>query len=382
MMNEAGGTVVAEYKRYILRKIIFIVVCATVAIVAFGISVGIGARQMEIGRVYELLFNHIMGVTYPVNSTDWVEDAVIWDYRLPRSLFALLAGASLAVAGVAMQSVMNNPLADAYTTGVSSGACFGVAVAIVLGFTLIQNEYSSIAITINAFLFAMIPVAAILAISPRTKSPATLILAGIAIGYIFNAMSTLLLTSTEEETLARIYVWQIGSIDDIIWSNIPIVAVASIIGLFVVGMLSRKLNVLSLGETSAKAMGVNVQTMRYILLLLMAFMVASVISYAGIIGFVGLVSPHIVRILIDSDNRFVVPASAMLGASLLPSDIAERFYTCRCRDILRRSAHLLISVGEEECKYLVIFSHISVPRMNSSTQMVSSQRGRGRSFVI
>ena len=317
MMNEAGGTVVAEYKRYILRKIIFIVVCATVAIVAFGISVGIGARQMEIGRVYELLFNHIMGVTYPVNSTDWVEDAVIWDYRLPRSLFALLAGASLAVAGVAMQSVMNNPLADAYTTGVSSGACFGVAVAIVLGFTLIQNEYSSIAITINAFLFAMIPVAAILAISPRTKSPATLILAGIAIGYIFNAMSTLLLTSTEEETLARIYVWQIGSIDNIIWSNIPIVAVASIIGLFVVGMLSRKLNVLSLGETSAKAMGVNVQTMRYILLLLMAFMVASVISYAGIIGFVGLVSPHIVRILIDSDNRFVVPASAMLGASLL-----------------------------------------------------------------
>lgn len=317
-VQSGEDAVVREYRALIAKKVLFIIVCLIIAIVALGVSISIGAREISFSRVYELLFAHILGTTYEYGSVDWVEDAVVWDYRLPRALFALVAGAALAVAGVAMQSVMNNPLADPYTTGISSGACFGVAIAIILGFTLTQNAYSDFALVVNAFVFSLIPIAMILAVAPRTRSsPATLILAGTAIAYIFNALNTLLMVSTESETLARVYLWQVGSIEGITWDDMPIVLLTSVVGIFIISILSRQLNILSLGESSAKSLGVDVDGLRSILLLVMAFMVAAIVSYAGIIGFIGLVSPHVVRMLIDSDNKYVIPASALFSAALL-----------------------------------------------------------------
>ena len=309
---------VRDYHILLLKKSVFIAVCFAVVVAAVGISLGIGAREMSFTRVYELLFEHILGVEHEFGSVDWVEDAVVWDYRVPRALFAILAGVSLAIAGVAMQSVMNNPLADPYTTGISSGACFGVSVAMILGFTVAGKSYNNIGLVVNSFVFALIPVLMIVAVAPKTRSsPATLILAGTAIAYIFNALNTLMMVSTEEETLAEVYRWQVGSIEGIIWEDIPIVAVSTVVGSAIITLLSKQLNILSLGESSAKSLGINVNTLRMILLLVMAFMVASVVSYAGIIGFLGLVSPHIVRMLIDSDNRYVIPASALFSAALL-----------------------------------------------------------------
>lgn len=320
-MNDAieytEARLVRDYHILLLKKTVFILACLAVVIVAVGVSLGIGANDLGFARVYELLFNHIRGVSYEFGSVDWVEDAVVWDYRLPRTLFAILAGASLAVAGVAMQSVMNNPLADPYTTGISSGACFGVSVAIILGFTVAGTSYSNIGLVVNSFIFSLIPVSMIIAVAPKTRSsPATLILAGTAIAYIFNALNTLMMVSTEEETLAEVYRWQVGSIEGIIWEDIPLVFAVTVAGVLIIAILSRQLNILSLGESSAKSLGIDVNSLRIILLLVMAFMVASVVSYAGIIGFLGLVSPHIVRMLIDSDNKYVVPASALFSAAL------------------------------------------------------------------
>lgn len=310
--------VVGEYHALIAKKLLFIAVCAVVLVVAIGLSLGIGSTHIGFSRVYQLLFEHICGADFEPGSADDIDDVVIWDYRLPRTLFAIIAGAVLAVAGVAMQGVMNNPLADPYTTGISSGACFGVSVAIIMGFTLVENSFGNLALVVNSFVFSMIPIAMIVAVAPRTRSsPATLILAGTAIAYIFNALNTLMMVSTDSETLAEVYRWQVGSIEDIIWDDIPLVLMVSVVGIIVISLLSRQLNILSLGESSAKSLGIDVDNLRIILLLMMAFMVAAVVSYAGIIGFLGLVSPHIVRMLIDSDNRYVIPASALFSAALL-----------------------------------------------------------------
>ncbi len=310
--------VVGEYHALIAKKLLFISVCAVVLVVAIGLSLGIGSTHIGFSRVYQLLFEHICGADFEPGSADDIDDVVIWDYRLPRTLFAIIAGAVLAVAGVAMQGVMNNPLADPYTTGISSGACFGVSVAIIMGFTLVENSFGNLALVVNSFVFSMIPIAMIVAVAPRTRSsPATLILAGTAIAYIFNALNTLMMVSTDSETLAEVYRWQVGSIEDIIWDDIPLVLMVSVVGIIVISLLSRQLNILSLGESSAKSLGIDVDNLRIILLLMMAFMVAAVVSYAGIIGFLGLVSPHIVRMLIDSDNRYVIPASALFSAALL-----------------------------------------------------------------
>ena len=240
---------VRDYHILLLKKSVFIAVCFAVVVAAVGISLGIGAREMSFTRVYELLFEHILGVEHEFGSVDWVEDAVVWDYRVPRALFAILAGVSLAIAGVAMQSVMNNPLADPYTTGISSGACFGVSVAMILGFTVAGKSYNNIGLVVNSFVFALIPVLMIVAVAPKTRSsPATLILAGTAIAYIFNALNTLMMVSTEEETLAEVYRWQVGSIEGIIWEDIPIVAVSTVVGSAIITLLSKQLNILSLGE--------------------------------------------------------------------------------------------------------------------------------------
>ncbi|MDR3075368.1 MAG: iron ABC transporter permease [Candidatus Methanoplasma sp.] len=320
-----SGDLKTGYGRYTKRKIAFIAVCVSAAVVSVGLSVSVGGRDIEFLQVYGTIFNHLFG-TPPVQGTvEWMDDFIVWNVRIPRALFAAVAGAGLAVAGAVMQSVMKNPLADPYTTGISSGACFGVAVAMVLGLTAL-GDTGQYGIVLNAFIFALVPMAMIVAISPLSnRSPATLILAGVAISYLFNALNTLLLVTTDADTLAEVYIWQIGSFTDITWSSIPITAAITAAGLAAISLLSKQLNLMTLGDGHAKSMGLDVDAVRIACLIIMSLMVSSVIAFAGIIGFVGLISPHIVRMVIDADNRFVIPASAAFGAAfLMAADIASR----------------------------------------------------------
>ena len=200
------------------------------AFLLLGLSIYVGARNIDFIEVYELLYNHIIGTVYPPGSSEYVSDFIVWNVRLPRTLFALVAGAGLAVGGAVMQNVMNNPLADPYTTGISSGACFGVAVAVILGISVsITSQLANLGVVFNAFIFALIPMAMIIIIAPRNnKSPATLILSGIAISYIFNALTTVLMMSTDAETLAVVYKWQVGSLSDITMQSLPLMCVINI----------------------------------------------------------------------------------------------------------------------------------------------------------
>jgi iron complex transport system permease protein len=341
-----------DYRKYTGRRIIFIAVCIIIAVSSAGFSVSVGSRDVQFLDVYKILFNHIIGVPLDFGTPEWMDDFIIWNARLPRAIFAAIAGAALAIGGVVMQSVMKNPLADPYTTGISSGACFGVAVGMILGLTAL-GQTGSLGIVVNAFIFALIPMALILVMAPRTNSsPATLILAGVAISYLFNALNTLLLVSTDTETLAEVYRWQIGSFEDIEWKSIPLVIVIFKVGTIIVSFLSKKLNLMALGDDHAKSLGLDVNTLRLVCLVIMSLMVASVIAFAGVIGFVGLVAPHVVRIIIGGDNRFVMPASAAFGAALLMvSDIIARMLS----DIEAIPVGVVISfIGAPLFLYLII----------------------------
>ena len=308
-----------EYHSYLLKKVIFIIVISSITFILFLYSLSLGYMNMGIVETFQYIVNHIMGVTYEPGTSDWFCDYIIFNRNMPESTFAIIAGASLAVAGVAMQSVMNNPLADAYTTGISSGACLGVAIAMVLGFSVFDGGLGSrLGIVTNAFIFSIIPMMMILMVSKKLdQSPTSLILAGTAISFFFNAFTMAIMLVATDQELGAVYSWQVGHIGGTTWSSIPFMAVVSVIGIILISLFAKKLNIMSSGDNSAKALGLDIETLRTICLLIMSLMVASVIAYAGIIGFVGLVCPHIVRTIIDADNRYVIPASAVLGAMML-----------------------------------------------------------------
>ncbi|MBO4551584.1 MAG: iron ABC transporter permease [Candidatus Methanomethylophilaceae archaeon] len=313
-----------EYKKNSLRKFLFIAICLIFMFIAMGVSITVGAYTISVERVYEVIWNHILGMQYEPYSQEWYDDFIVWDNRLPRVLFAIVAGVGLAVSGVTMQSLMKNPLAEPYTTGVSSGAYLGVAMAMALSLTLIPGHYGT---TINAFVFAMIPVVIILLFSSRLgDSVATIILIGTALTYMFNAFSTLILVSTDSETLSNVYKWQVGTIFAMDWADLALVSVIVFAGSIIIMFLSKKLNIMTMGDENAKSLGVNVKRMRIVCMIVMALIVATIVSYAGIIGFIGLICPHIIRLIIGSDNRFVLPAASAFGAAfLLFSDLIAKY---------------------------------------------------------
>ena len=316
------------YGRYTARRLLFIGVFAAMMVAMFFVSLAVGTRSLSISEVYTLFIDHIKGVRYDrlLEYDKWFDDNIVWNYRVPRALFALIAGAGLAVAGAAMQSVMKNPLADPYTTGISSGALLGVALAMVLGFSAGGAGIDGYGTLINAMIFAMIPVLVIYVMAPfLNRSPATLILAGTAVSYLFSSVTTLLLVSTDSGTLSQVYHWQVGKLGDLSWDSVPFVLVSCSVGTAILMMLSNKLNLMSLEDKDAKALGLDSEKLRLVCLIVLSFMAASVISFVGIIGFVGLIVPHMVRMLIGSDYRFVIPASVVVGgAFLLGCDIVSR----------------------------------------------------------
>lgn len=185
----------------------------------------------------------------------------------------------------------------------------------VTSLTIAANQNGTV---ISAFIGAMIPVTIIIVISKKMDvSPATLILIGTAISYFFNSMVTYMMVITDAETLKNAYIWQIGTLDNVQWESIPMIATITLIGSLIVMLLSKTLNVMSLGDASAKTLGLDVDKIRIFSLLIMAIMTASIVCFTGTIGFIGLVAPHVVRIVIGSDNKFVIPISMTFGALLL-----------------------------------------------------------------
>jgi len=312
-----------EYHHQIARRILLLVFCIVAIVLFIGLFSLAEYDSVSLSETYEIILNHLMGVTYDAHSDDFTErnyfwaDRFIWNTIMPHICAAILAGGGLAVCGALMQAIMNNPLADPYSTGISSGAAFGAVAAIVSGISISTVE-GEMGIVTNAFIGAMVPAAIVIIMSQRINmTPATLILLGTAISYFFNSLTTYVMVTTDADTLKSAYLWQVGSLDNIDWNGVYMMAAVTIAGSTVVLFLSNKLNVMSLGDNSAKSLGIDVHKFRIICLTLMAVMTAAIVSFTGILGFIGLVSPHIVRLVIGSDNKFVIPVSIVVGSFML-----------------------------------------------------------------
>ncbi|MBO4357530.1 MAG: iron ABC transporter permease [Candidatus Methanomethylophilaceae archaeon] len=303
---------ISSVRHKLLILAILLILAAFMAI----FSMTINGRNLGFFEVIQVIIDHLNGATYDMYSKEWFDDTFIWGNSLPRMLFTIIAAIGLAVAGASMQSMMNNPLADPYTVGVSAGACLGLALSIILGLSI--NYGDSLAIILLSFIFALLPMAAIVFLAPKTRSsPSTLILAGVALSYLFNSVNTFILVAVDSETLSTIYMWQTGTLSSANWDVLPFVLLMVTAGSIVIIFLSRQLNLLALGDASASSLGVDPDNLRIICLVAIAFIVGAIVGCAGIIGFVGLVTPHMVRMVIGSDNRFVIPGAACLSILLM-----------------------------------------------------------------
>lgn len=323
--TDDGIRLIEEYNASLARKLLFIGSLAIILAAMVCVACAFGGREVPVASIPGLIWSHLKGVTYERMSDIWWDDYVVCQVRLPRILVACIAGASLSVCGVAVQSLMNNPLASPYTMGISSGAGFGATLAIVLGFSL-GSTVGVYGVTVNSFIFGMMPVVVVLMLSRLVEmSPVTLILIGVAISEFFGSMTTLVFMGADEGSLQAAYLWEIGSLENVKWSAVPMMGTFLVAGSIALYLVSWKFNVLTLGEQTAKTMGVDAGRFRVIALTMLALMTMSVVCYVGIIGFVGLIAPHIVRAVIGSDNRYVMPASLFAGALIvLLADTAAR----------------------------------------------------------
>lgn len=242
-------------------------------------------------------------------------DAVLWDIRLPRVVLAALVGGCLASAGAIMQGIFANPLAEPGLVGVSSGAAVGAVVAIVLGVTTL----GVLALPAAAFAGG-VGVTALVYLASRVGGRTevlTLILTGIAVNAFAGAVIGMLMTVSDDAQLRSITFWNLGSVANATWPAVVTVLPFAAVGLITAQWLARPLDLLALGERSAQHLGVNVERVRRVAILITAAMTAAAVAVAGIIGFVGLVVPHAVRLVIGPGHRLLLPASALAGAALV-----------------------------------------------------------------
>ena len=312
------------YKSSLYRKITFLAVCLAILLLTTIISCSVGTGY-EFTKTLQVIWDHLTGTTYVPRSPDWWADYYIFNNVMPGVIMALVAGAGLALAGTVMQSIMENPLADAYTTGISSGACLGAVVAIIVGFSY-STVISGAGIVINAFIGSLIPaIIVILMVRYIGNSPSTIILIGTALTFFFNSLVTLIMITASAESLQDAYIWQVGSVTNASWSDMPLMIVMTVASAILVQLSSNKLNIMALGEKSAKSLGLDVVEFRMLCIILASVLIASIISFTGIIGFIGLVAPHITRFLVGGDNKFVVPGSIIMGSTVLVlADLASR----------------------------------------------------------
>ncbi len=299
----------AEYKKFIGRKIIFIFSSIILIFIIAGVAATLGSYPITVTEVYSIIWHGLF------QNPETTKEIVVWNLRLPRIIMGILAGIGLAIAGTMMQGILRNPLASPFTLGIASGAGFGAALAILLGAGIIAGEYLVIG---NAFLFALIPAFVILGLTRyKRATPETMVLAGIAMLYIFSAATTLLMYFSEAEAVKAAYFWMVGSLGKASWDAILPVSIVLACCVPPLMWKSWDINVMGAGDETAKSLGVNVERTRILILIIASLLTAGIVSFMGTIGFVGLVAPHMCRMVIGGDNRFLIPASGLFGAALL-----------------------------------------------------------------
>ena len=305
---DARQAAITSYHKRGRNKAFAIVGLVIAAFASFLVAVIVGPIDIALADVYNAVF-------HPESVEDQTR-VVIRTLRLPAAVMALLCGAALGLAGGQMQTILDNPLAEPFTLGISAAAAFGAAIAIVMGWTLIPNPQFNLALT--AAIAALLAVAIVAVASVwRGATAESMILLGIALSFFFQALLSLLQYSANIEALQQIVFWTMGSMQRANWTANAILAVVVAAAIPFCVVNSWRLTALRLGDDRAAALGIDVKRLRLTTLLVASFLAASAVAFTGIIGFIGLVGPHVARMLVGEDQKFFLPGAAAAGAMLL-----------------------------------------------------------------
>jgi len=278
---------------------------------SFVLDIMTGPSMIDASSVIYALLEWV-GLPFQVDASTQV---IVSNLRLPIALMAIFVGGSLGMGGAEMQTLLNNSMASPYTLGMAAAAGFGAALMLYTGSLGID---SNLAVPIGAFVFCMISACFLFALaSVRHIGSGQLILAGIALLFLFQSLLSLVQFVSSPELSQQILFWLFGSLSKATWTNLAITATVVMVSLFLLLQDSWKLTALKLGEERAKSLGVNIVKLRLKTLLIVAVMTATVTSFVGIIGFIGIVSPNIAKILVGEDQRFFLPLSFLIGAFFL-----------------------------------------------------------------
>ena len=306
-----GGAdaVLAAYRRVIGRRLAIVAGLALLCVGAFVLDLVTGPSALTPTQV--------LGGLLSPQSLSPPQAAIVWQVRLPYALMAVLVGAALSLAGAEMLTILNNPLASPFTLGVSSAASFGAALAIVVGVSVpwVPSDWM---VPLNAFACAFGSVL-LLQLMARTRSTGveTVVLLGIALVFAFNALVAFIQFVSSQESLQQLVFWSMGSLSRATWGNAGLLALALLLVTPFSLLAAGRLTSLRLGEDRARSFGVDVGRLRFMSLLRVSVLAATSVAFVGTIGFIGLVGPHVARLLLGEDHRFLLPASLLSGALIM-----------------------------------------------------------------
>ncbi|MFO1151071.1 MAG: iron ABC transporter permease [Alsobacter sp.] len=304
---EGADAVGALYRRLSAQRRTALTVGLAVLVASMILDVATGPALLPVGAVAR----SVAGL-----GSDRAVEAIVWSIRLPVALMAVAVGAALGLSGAIMQTILNNPLASSYTLGISAGAGFGAALVVVLGTLLPVPE--DWAIPASAFLFAGVACAGVWGMGrARGATGEVLVLAGIALLFLFQALLSLLQFVASPEALQQIVFWLFGSLQKATWPKLGVVLAILLLGLPIMARDVWRFTAMKLGDERARGLGIDVNGLRLRSFVLISAQTGVAVAFVGTIGFVGLVAPHVARMLLGEDHRSLLPGSALAGALLL-----------------------------------------------------------------
>ena len=306
---ESRETGRGTYRRLVRMKMLILLLMFFVLVLSVLVDIALGPANYRLAEVVMALF-HPDGVSRQVQ-------VVVWEIRLPIALMAVAVGAALSVSGAQMQTILNNPLASPFTLGVSAAASFGAALGLAFGLRVLP-VVSDYVVPINALLMAMLSAGLIHLLSIRRGvTSETIVLFGISLVFSFNALLALAQYFASEQAVAAVVFWTMGSLTKATWAKLGVVVLVMCCVIPVFVRHAWALTALRLGDDKAASFGVNVSRVRLQTLLLVSILSSFPVAFVGTIGFVGLVGPHVARMIIGEDQRFFMPAAMLSGAVML-----------------------------------------------------------------
>ena len=285
--------------------------CVALLLGCLTLGVGVGSVSLSPGAVWQVIVDHLAG--HPRHT---VADEIVWQIRLPRVLLAAAVGAALTTAGTVVQALVRNALADPFLLGVSSGASVGATAVLLFGVFASLGVW---AISVGSVLGALASMVAVFLVSRagRQLSPTQLILCGVVLSALFESITSFLIFKGNPQATQSVLFWLLGSFGNANWTQLPIPAVGLVVAMAYLLAQARPLNALAMGAEPAASLGVDVDGLRRNLFVVTSLMVGVAVAVSGVIGFVGLVVPHIVRLFVGSDHRRVLPVGVLFGASFM-----------------------------------------------------------------